>query len=146
MNQRRLVLRVILKLMSLLALLVLLLVFFYSFAPLFKASPKKIPLATIDITNMAINEMRKTRWQGKEVAVLYRGSQNSSENNKSYFVFINIGDSGACPLKFSNDSLTDICTSTHFDLSGKERGNKQALKQLTIPPHHFSGNKVIIGE
>jgi len=145
MKQRRLVLRVILKLMSLSALLVLLLVFVYSFTPFFKNSPKKIPLATIDISNMEINEIRKTRWQGKEVAVLYRGLHDTTEKNKSYFVFMNIGDSGACPLKFSHDRLTDICTSTQFDLSGKEQGNKQALKQLSIPPHHFVGNKLIIG-
>ncbi len=137
----RLIYRVILKVLALLALLLLTGVFINS---LFTASEKKrshksiIPRVELYIADMKQGEIRKTRWNGKEVAVLLR-------KDNDYFVYINAGNSGNCPLFKEPKGFKDVCTGTRFDFFGKEIGNAEQGYKLKIPPHHIVKGKLLIG-
>jgi Rieske Fe-S protein len=164
----RLVYRVVLKLLFILALAVLTMVFINSLftTPVKKTTQSKsVPYITVDLSTMNKGDVKKIRWDGKEVAVLYRKgtpffyhtkyiakiphkSLNSGFRSikKDYFVYLNHGDSGNCPLFNERDALKDVCTGTKFDTSGRVKGREQQGYLLKIPPHKFSGEWLIIGE
>lgn len=137
----RLLYRVIIKVLSSLALLVLAIVFINS---LFVASEKQkntlstTNIAELDTSNMISGDIRKTYWNGKEIAVLLL-------KNTEFFVFINIGDSRNCPLFKEKDGFKDVCTGTRFDFKGREKGNQKHGFKLKIPPYYFANDKLIIG-
>lgn len=135
----RLVYRVFLKLLFIVGLVVLLFVFFNSLFVTEKEIQKSIVLGELDVTDMRVNEIRKTRWNGKEVAVLLRAEQD-------YFVYFNTGDSGNCPLFKEPDGFKDTCTSTRFDFHGKQKGSKAQGFTLNSPPHYFKEYLLLIGE
>lgn len=117
----------------------------------------------LDISGMKKGEIRKSRWDGKEVAVLYRknpvfhhtkmiaklshGSLNSGSRSikADYFVYINNGDSGNCPLFYSEDTFKDICTGMLFNSSGREKMNLQQGYNIEIPPHYFIDESFVFG-
>lgn len=137
----RLVYRVILKVLALLALLLLTGVFINS---LFTASKKKegeqsvSSIVEFDVSNMKQGDIRKIRWNGKEVAALLR-------ENQQFFVYINTGNSGNCPLFKESKSFKDVCTGTQFDFNGREIGNIEQGYRLINPPHYFLKDKLFIG-
>ena len=85
MNSRRLYLRVLLKFLTFVALLALIAVFLNSFTPLFKrifnSDSTQPALVSIDLADMRPNEIRKIRWQGKEVAVLQRKQVSNEQTD-----------------------------------------------------------------
>ncbi len=137
----RIVYRVIIKVMLMSAILVLTFVFINS---LFTASKKQkktlttTNLVELDTSDMKSGDIRKIRWDGKEVAVLTR-------KDKVFFVYINTGDSRNCPLFKEKDGFKDVCTGTRFDLKGREKGNVQHGFKLEIPPYYFAEERLIIG-
>jgi len=168
MNQRRLLYRVILKLLTTLALLVLLGVFINS---LFVADntltkPRgSAPLVSLDISGLRPGEVRKTRWNGKDVAILKRtltstdAAMSLLPNDANplkypglrsiqpdYFVFINQGDSANCPLYYAQNRFKDICSGTLFDTTGRRVKNPGSKNRIQIPPHYFENNQLIIGK
>ena len=169
MKNPRLVYRVILKVLFLSAFLFLLWVmtrslFVGSNDSHTKNTQQKTQTVTVDITAMQKGEIRKANWQGKDVAVLYRKSPISSQTKNmgkpphpslnsvsrsirsEYFVYLNKGDSGNCPLFYSNDTFKDICSSTLFDSAGREKANLQQGNRIKIPPHYFKNKQLIIGQ
>ncbi len=171
MQKQRLVYRVVLKLMTFVAALVLLVVFINS---LFTGSGddkdiSRDKIATIDLSGMVLGEIRKARWQGREVAVLKRKAVEPEKHKTTaailsgnsiinpvtrsilpaYFVYFNTGDSGNCPLFFEAGRFKDICSGNYFDVAGRaiNASNHAAIK---IPPHYFEQQggepaKVLIG-
>ncbi len=128
-------------------------------------------IVTIDISDMRKGEIRKARWGTKEVAVLYRQFSkkikvpaNNELSNKSsreklppallaetrsinpdYFVFINTGDSGNCPLYYAKGEFNDTCSKNRFDENGLSITSPQSGYRLAIPPHYFVGKLIEIG-
>ncbi len=172
MNNPRLVYRVILKFLGLIAFIVLLWVLTRS---LFinssenysqkEAQKSKVSvMISLDIAGMIEGEIRKAQWQGKEVAILYRKAPITDHKKYTdklthlslnivsrsltpeYFVYINKGNSGNCPLFYTNDTLKDICSSTVFNSAGREKNNLQQGFKLIVPPHYFKEHNLIIGE
>ena len=121
-------------------------------------------LASIELADMFKGQIRKTRWNNKEVAVLLRQfpdklkaakideaktkQQNASAVHPNidaqtrsltemYFVYFNSGDSNNCPLYYSGGVFKDVCSLNQFDESGKEITANSQQFQLKIPPHHF---------
>ena len=166
MKNPRLIYRVALKVLFLSAFALLLWVMTRSlFVGSNLAQPenaeKKTQLVTLDISAMQKGEIRKARWQGKEVAVLNRkkpmkqGSTPQTQAlNKTasrslkpnYFVYINTGDSGNCPLFYVNDTFKDICSSSLFNRAGRAINNPEQGFKIKIPPHYFEGKNLIIGD
>jgi Rieske Fe-S protein len=169
MKNPRLIYRVALKILALSAFVLLLWVmtrslFVGSNLAESKNTQQKAQRVILEISGMQKGEIRKARWQGKEVAVLYRKSpipQQAQPNTKQpqllnktasralkpdYFVYINTGDSGNCPLFYANDTFKDICSSTLFDSAGRKTNSQQQGIALKIPPHYFENNTLIIGE
>ena len=164
MRDRRLYYRVVLKSMLFIGVLVLLFVFLNS---LFVASKTEVvkekALVSLDISDMQRGEIRKTRLDHKEVAVLYRKQVIGSEINNlhktspgiyssesrsrkvDYFVYYNHGDSGNCPLFYSDEIFKDVCSGKLFDDSGREKNNKQHGYKIAIPPHYFIENQIYFG-
>lgn len=133
----------------------------------------KLALVTLDISDMRKGKVRRVRWGVKEVAVLYRqfskkintvGNANEKLSNKSsenklhaslsietrsikpdYFVFINHGDSGNCPLYYAKGEFNDTCSKNYFDENGLPVFPSQVSYQLKIPPHYFEGNLIKVG-
>ncbi len=144
MNNLRLYFRVALKLLTFIALAGLSAVFINS---LFVGSnsninhSENIPVV-LDISSMKKGEIRKTRWKGKEVAVLFKGN---SSLKKQYFVYENYGDSGNCPLFYTRDTFKDICTGQLFDLFGRQKNNPEQGYRLIIPPHYIQDKKIVFG-
>ena len=171
MKNPRLIYRVALKILGLSAFALLLWVMTRSLfvgsnavTPQQASKENKASLVSLAISGMQKGEVRKLNWQGKEVAVLYRKvpisfhtkyiaklphpSLNSGSRSikPEYFVYINKGDSGNCPLFYSNDTFKDICSSTLFNSAGREKANLQQGYKIQIPPHHFKNDHLIIGE
>ena len=144
-KNNRLYYRVTLKLLTLVAVLVLLGVFINS---LFvgtdgkKPKPEMQSLVILDTSLMKKGEIRKTRWNGKEVAVLLF---NNPQSEKNYFVYENYGDSGNCPLFYVNNTFKDVCTGSVFDTSGRLKNNPNQGYRLKEPPYYFQNNTVVFG-
>lgn len=171
MQNPRLVYWVILKVFTALGFAVLLWVFINS---LFSnnhtnkqeslKSEQSLPLVKMDISIMQKGQIKKTRWGAKEVAVFYRNrpvsyhtkyiaklpndslNSGSRSQNPDYFVYVNHGDSGNCPLFYSADTFKDTCTGKIFNSSGREKDNQQQGYKLEIPPHYFDGESVLFGQ
>jgi len=171
MPNRRLLFTAIIKLLILLGLLVMIWVFINS---LFSKDErisvtvsKDVPILTLDLSEMKKGQIKKVRWDNKEVAILSRQNlsilktiENSEFKEKlhpsinvqtrsirpEYFVYFNAGDSSNCPLFYAAGELKDVCTSNKFDETG--RGLKLSLNDfvLKIPPHYFENTKLIIGK
>ena len=169
MRNPRLVYRVILKILFLSAFLLLLWVmmrslFVGSNDPHTKNTQQETQTVTLDISKMQKGEIKKANWQGVEVAVLYRKTPISLQTDNrarqahpslnpttrsikpDYFVYINKGNSGNCPLFYANDTFKDICSSTLFDNAGREKTRQQKGHKIQIPPHYFNNNQLIIGQ
>jgi len=165
MKNPRLVFSVILKILTVLGLVILLIVFTNSlFVHQDKEKAVERDLLEIDLNDMRDGDVKKVRWEGKEIGVLKRkghhvlgrtkyvakiphhslNSRLRSITNK-YFVYINQGDSGNCPLFKEADGFKDTCTGTHFDISGREKDKGLQGYRLGIPPHYFLDDKLLIG-
>jgi len=163
---KRLIYRVVLKILFSVALLVLLIVLVKSLFTASNETKKRenIALVSFDLKGMLEGDVRKTRWDGKEIAVLKRkGGRNlyhtkylakiphESLNSglrsltKEYFVYFNYGDSGNCPLFKEPDGFKDTCTGTRFDTSGREKDKGMQGSRLEIPPHYFQDDKLFLG-
>ena len=168
MQDRRLLLRTILKVLVFLAVCLLLLVFVNS---LFTDNKTRlntagaVQKAQLDVGNLQPGQIKKTRWNGKEVAVLRRISLEKipplhtiikEDSHKSldawtrsarpeYFVYFNVGDSGNCPLFYSQGIFKDICTSNKFDENGRGIRADQGRYVIQIPPHHYIGDMLKFG-
>jgi len=168
MNNPRLIYRVILKTLAAFAIIalsvVLLRSLFVSTEEEVKNKPitRNIDAVKLDLSGLKEGEIKKIRWDGKEIAILYRqeSSKEVSEGNEKlhqslntetrsqqpeYFVYTNYGDSQNCPLFYSNNRFKDICTSTFFDTAGRQINNPQQGFLLEIPPHNFNDKILIIG-
>ncbi len=138
---KRLIYRVVLKLLLLLSLGVLTIVFINSlFTQSNNEGNQKSPFSIVelDVNGMIIGEIRKTQWQGKEVNVL------QLENNE-FFTYINVGDSGNCPLFKEAQGFKDICTGTRFDFFGRQKDNEAQGFKLITPPNHLENGILYIG-
>ena len=145
---------------------VLLLVFLNSLFVGGEPEPKETTaIVVLDISNMQKGEIRKTLLGGKEVAVLYRKKPVSYLNpvtdsakllsetlisasrsqKEDYFVYFNHGDSGNCPLFYSDSTFKDVCSSKLFDTSGREISDPKHGYKIKIPSHHFNNNKIYFG-
>lgn len=167
MKNRRLLFRVILKTLLFFGVFVLVAVFLNS---LFTTQEdknniteknKKTILASIDISDMRKGQVRRVRWGVKEVAVLYRQFSKQAQAAKKsvhsslsvdtrsikpeYFVYINHGDSGNCPLYYAKGEFNDTCSKNIFDENGLAIKQSQLSYQLKIPPHYFEGTTIKIG-
>jgi len=169
LQNRRLQFRVILKVLSFLGLVILIGVFLNS---LFIKEGKEILRneaelnVSIDVDGMYPGQIKKTRWQQKEVAVLYRRYPEKIQNNMlslekikiheslnpttrskqlAYFVFVNTGDSKNCPLHYREGIFKDICSTNTFDETGRAIINASINSSIEIPPHYFDGNSIYFG-
>ncbi len=173
MQNRRLLFSVIIKLLVFFGVFLLLLVLVNS---LFtgnsttgiqqETTSKEIQTVSIDTHGMFKGQIRKTRWNNKEVAILFRqfpeklsNNENHVEENldasidkkdrsrnKEYFVFFNFGDSFNCPLFYIAGEFKDVCTSNKFDESGRMLNGDPSSFKFRIPPHYFIETSVIIGK
>jgi hypothetical protein len=168
MQDRRLLLHALLKTLVFSAVLLLLLVFVNS---LFTDSKIRLNTAgavqkvQLDVSDLQPGQIKKTRWKGKEVAVLRRLSLEkipplhtifkedlhksldawSRSQKPEYFVYFNAGDSGNCPLFYSQGKFKDICTANKFDQNGRDIRGDQGGFTIEISPHHFIDNVVVFG-
>lgn len=165
MKNPRLVFSAILKILTVLGLVILLLVLTSSlFVHQDKEQVVKRDLLTIDLNGMRDNDIRKIHWNGKEVTIFQRKQRPSLYHTKylakiphhslnsglrsisnKYFVYINQGDSGNCPLFKETDGFKDTCTGTRFDATGREKGKGLQGYRLEIPPHYFQGDTLFVG-
>lgn len=139
---KRLIYRVVLKLMFLLLLCTLTIVLINS---LFTQSNVKnnqqasFSIVELDVRGMVRGDIKKAQWEGKEVNVIRLASNE-------LFTYINVGDSGNCPLFKEEKGLKDICTGTHFNFSGNQKGNEEHGFKLTIPPNFYENGILFIGK
>lgn len=168
MNNPRLIYRVILKTLTVLAIIalsfVLLSSLFVSTEEEVKSKPVTRNIGTVKLVLASLRKgnIKKTRWDGKEIAILYRPKNTNKKTTgkeqlhpslnpatrsqkPEYFVYINYGDSQNCPLFYSNNRLKDTCTSTFFDTAGRQINNPQQGFLLEIPPHHINDKTLIVG-
>ena len=137
---KRLIYRVVLKLLFLLSLVVLTFVFLNSlFIQSNNESDRKTSLSIVelDIGGMEKGDIRTVQWKGKQVNVL--------RLDDKYFTYVNVGDSGNCPLFKEVNGLKDICTGTRFNFFGRQKGNEEQGFTLLIPPNYYENNILYIG-
>ena len=156
--------------MIILGLILLIMVFFNSLFTDDKTQKanisQDIPTATIDISDMFSGQIRKARWNNKEVGVLLRQfpqklletdmsfeeDMHPSINKKTrsqvenYFVYFNIGDSNNCPLFYSAGEFKDVCSSNKFDEAGRVFNSTPSSFKIKIPPHYFKNKELFIGK
>ena len=139
---KRLIYRVVIKLLFLFLLGVLTIVLINSlFTQSNDNNNQKTPLSVveIDVRGMIKGDIRKAQWEGKEVNVILL------ESNE-LFTYVNVGDSGNCPLFKEANGFKDICTGTRFDFSGRQIGNEEQGFKLLIPPNYHDKNILFIGK
>ena len=139
---KRLIYRVVLKLMFLLLLAVLTIVLINSLFTQLNVKNNQqasFSIVELDVRGMARGDIKKAQWEGKEVNVI------RLESNE-LFTYINVGDSGNCPLFKEVDGFKDICTGTRFDFAGKQKGNEEHGVELIIPPHFYVNGTLSIGK
>jgi len=171
MHNRRLLFAVIIKLLTFLGLLLLTLVFFNSLftsdGNVSKTSSSEMPIVVLDITEMQKGQIKKIRWNNRDVAILLRQfpeklANQSTKNSQQglhpsinlqirskkteYFVYFNIGDSRNCPLFYAAGEFKDVCSSNRFDEAGRDINANQQSYMLAIPPHYFEQDTVIFGK
>jgi len=168
MHKKRTFLSLIIKLLTFIALIILILVFLKSLFPSIDNEPseehKIIKTVQINLLGMQVDEIRKSRWKGREVGILKREKRTyghtkyiSKLPHKSlhsgsrsrlfdYFVYINQGDSSNCPLFYNAKGFKDICTGKQFNGVGREVGNQQNGALIKIPPHYFNSVDGIVTE
>ena len=171
MQNRRSFLGVIIKLMTFLGLLLLTLVLINSLftddANVPKTANDQLLTVSLNIAEMQTGQIKKIRWNNKEIAILLRQFPeklvqqkmvNSEEElhasikaqtrsqKPEYFVYFNAGDSGNCPLYYAGGVFRDVCSSNKFDEAGRDINANSHSYMLRIPPHHFNQDKVIIGK
>jgi len=127
----------------------------------------EVIIVEMNTEGMQRGQIRKIRWQNREVAILLRqfpqtlfevdttklpekNHQSINPQTRSikieYFVYFNNGDSKNCPLHYAAGIFKDICSGNRFDEAGRDiSGNLYAYK-IHIPPHYFKGNTVVIGQ
>lgn len=149
-------LRALLKILVLAASVLLLIVFFKSLFP--AGNNKKYELVEMGLKGIQLGEIRKIRFDGKEVGILKRKDtrfkervfdnvkhqlpdQSLDKNSRSqlpeYFVYYNVGDSGNCPLFHNDKGFKDICSQKVFDETGREQKAEIQGYAIKIPPHTF---------
>jgi len=174
MTDKRLLYRVILKVLGMIGIMALLLVFlnatFYS-----NIETQEVELDTddvsVDLSNLFSGANTIVRWNNQRIGILKRSDpsqlalvkQTSKKPQATpneinahpwrsldprYFVYVDVGDSGHCPLFIENKeavvSFKDTCTANWFDSQGRFKSDGTA--GLKIPPHHFSDdNQLLIG-
>jgi len=173
MQNRRLVFSVIIKLLILSGIILLLVVLVNS---LFtgnssgenqKASTSnEIQTVSLDTNDMFKGQIRKIRWNNREVGVLLRQfperllnnanvveenlddtiEANSRSKKQEYFVYFNLGDSNNCPLFYSAGEFKDVCSSNKFDEIGRMLKGGPSSFRLKIPPHYYTKTGVVIGK
>jgi len=169
MQNRRLFFSAVIKLLMLLGFLILAVVLINSLFTKNErvkvANNTEIPIAIINTSDMFKGQIRKIRWNNKEVAVLLRqfpeklsAIETKSENlhpsldlktrskNKDYFVYLNIGDSNNCPLFYSAGEFKDVCSANKFDEAGLPLQSVSNNFKINIPPHYFDDEDLIIGK
>lgn len=171
MQNRRLIFSFVIKLLIIFGLMLLTVVFvnslFSSDSRVTKTINGESSSVEIDISDMYKGQIKKIRWNNKEVAVLFRQFpeklveqkiENLKEGfhpsikkrirsqNEKYFVYFNSGDSKNCPLFYSSGEFKDVCTSNKFDEAGRVLSVPLQGFVLAIPPHHFMANTLVIGQ
>ena len=174
MTDKRLLYRVILKVLAGIGIIALLLVFFNAtFYSNIETTEAVIDVddATLDLSSLFAGNTTVIRWNNQRVGVLKRSDTNQlalikqassapEANAKAvdghlwrsldprYFVYLDVGDSGHCPLFFQNNdgevSFKDTCSSNWFDSQGRFKSDGTA--GLKIPPYHYSDtDQLVIG-
>jgi hypothetical protein len=153
---KRLVYRVIVKLMFLSGILALAFVLIGSVvkAPNGKAEIIADPLR-VDVGKIPYGQIYTYRWNNQDVGVLHKTDAmleqlaNTSEAAR-YFVFYNSGGDVGCPISLSRGNgrfhLQDICSRIAYSLDGKLLKPHVRAKDLTIPPHHWVEDNIMILE
>ena len=98
-----------------------------------------VNIIEVDLTGMINNQIRKTRWNGREVIIL------KGKSASDYSVYFNTGDSGNCPLFYIAGTFKDTCTGTMYDQHGYEK-NTQQPKKLKGPDYYFQDSVIVIGK
>lgn len=130
-------------------------------------APHKVPLVSLIISEMQVGQIRKTRWNSKEVAVLLRQFPDrlvqkpsnvsieklhasmkvmSRSKKADYFVYFNLGDSKNCPLFYAGGVFKDVCSANKFDEAGRNIDLNPQGYRLQIPPHYFKQQQLIFGQ
>jgi len=170
MTDKRLLYRVILKLLAAAGIIALLSVFLNA---AFNSGPEgentqvvRNEVITLKLAQVTAREATHVMWNGQRVGVIKREgasqmqllsatSQKAMTNEAaldqhpwrsldvSYFVYLDKGDSGHCPLFFNGSVFKDTCTGTRFDLAGRQMGGAQLL---AIPPHYYAqAGQLVVG-
>ncbi|PID46922.1 MAG: hypothetical protein CSB47_01705 [Proteobacteria bacterium] len=170
MTDKRLLYRVIMKLMAVVGIIALLGVFlnaaFNSGVDTEEVTVVPNEVVTLKLAMVSSTVPTHVVWNGQRVGVIKRDGESqlgliqstgkSPEINQasveshpwrsvdaSYFVYIDRGDSGHCPLFFNGKVLKDTCSGNRFDLTGRRVGGTQ---MLAVPPHYFAqAGQLVIG-
>jgi len=170
MQNRRLLFSVIIKLMMFFGLLLLTLVLVNSLFTDDGSVPKTISnelsIVKLDIAEMKTGQIKKIRWDNREVAILLRQfpkkldqtvtdklqedlppsiELQARSKKREYFVYFNTGDSKNCPLYYAGGVFKDVCSSNRFDEAGRDINANPQSYRLQIPPHYFEQDHVIFG-
>jgi len=160
MYKKRTILRIAIKSLLFIPVVILTFVFMKSLFPVVSnesaSNDSQIKTVQLNLQGMQPGDIRKTRWQGREVGILKRirvgfghtkyianlphQSLHSGSRSRvsEYFVYYNQGDSGNCPLFYDAEGFKDICSGKRFYSNGREVNNQQNGALIKIPPHYFN--------
>lgn len=170
MTDKRLLYRVIMKLMAVAGIIALLGVFLNA---TFDGGPEtgEVEVVSDEIISLKLALVTSTEptnvvWNNQRVAVIKRDGptqmgliQKTSKAPKasresidqhpwrsidaSYFVYVDKGDSGHCPLFYGANTFKDTCSGNRFDMTGRQIGGSRVL---AIPPHYYAqAGQLVIG-
>lgn len=149
---RKLLLRVTLKLMGILAVLWILYVFMqYSFKG--KGNSESI---RIDLSDLPPGEVKIVRLDGRPILILHRteamlASLGASQQANPYLVIYQQSPDFSCPVEIvlpdesTPGGFRAICSDTRYDFAGQLLPNQNARFHLRQPEYSLNGEVLLLG-
>jgi Rieske Fe-S protein len=108
----------------------------------------------VNVGKIPYGQIYTYRWNNQDVGVLHNTDnmleQLAAENKEvaRYFVFYNTGGDVGCPLSLARQAgsfqLQDICSRIAYRLDGTLLKPHARAKDLSVPPHQWVEEKVLI--
>ena len=142
MKDKKLLLRVVFKLMSLAGLGFVIYILLAGFID----NDKNESIIYIDISKINKGKVDYFDVMNKKLLVLRRTEAMLSKlplQNKEYFIAYAYDPVFGCAVELVNDYFKSVCVDIKYDLAGRVYKNNRSARNLIVPEYKFVGPKLV---
>ncbi len=143
MKDKKLLLRVVFKLMSLAGLGFVIYILFAGFI----GADKDESIIYIDISKISKGEVNYFEVINKKLLVLRRTEAMLNQlphQNSEYFIAYAYDPVFGCAVEFINNYFKSVCVDIKYDLAGRVYKNSRSARNLIEPEYKFSGSGQVV--